>query len=85
MVHRAAGRRQRGGQARGGGSKDPEGKLQRFQEFDFLPVYSARLAPCKAGAADLGAAASAADPYWLRTGEVEDWRIVNASRIPPTP
>ena len=34
--------------------------------------------PCshaKHGAADLGATASAADPYWQRTGGVEDWRI----------
>ena len=73
MQRDGAGRRQRAGQARGGGSKDPEGKLQGFHAFDFLPVYLARLAPCKAGAADLGATASAADPYWLRTGGVEDY------------
>ena len=48
----------------GGDLKIPKGNC-RFLQIGFLQVYLARLAPCKAGAADLGATAHAADPYWL--------------------
>ena len=64
-VRDAAGRRQRGGQARGGDLKIPKGNC-RFLQIGFLQVCSARLAPCRAGAADLRAPPLPPTTPWRR-------------------
>ena len=52
-----------------------EGKPSVFRNSGLnTETFRTRQAPLQ-GTANLGATASAADPYWLRTGGVEDWRI----------